>query len=158
MSGTSRPELAALPEGPQGAIKHIAAADHRVTGITPGTDDLTVVTSRGGLHATAVVLATGGQSLPKSGSDGAGFAIARGLGHTIVPTTPALVPLLLTGDRWHRELSGVSQTAELAIRVDGLVAVRPPARCSGPTSASAGRSRSTPRVWLRATLENATSL
>ena len=43
----------------------------------------------------AVVLATGGQSLPKTGSDGAGFEMARRLGHTITPTTPGLVPLLL---------------------------------------------------------------
>ena len=65
--------------------------------------------------ARAVVLATGGQSLPKSGSDGAGFAIARRLGHTIVPTTPALVPLLLDAtDRVHADVSGVSQDVELA--------------------------------------------
>ena len=37
-------------------------------------------------RAAAVVLATGGQSLPKTGSDGAGFDIAKRLGHTIVPT------------------------------------------------------------------------
>ena len=38
----------------------------------------------GDLPRRAVVLATGGQSLPKTGSDGAGFAIAQRLGHTIV--------------------------------------------------------------------------
>ena len=55
----------------------------------------------------AVVLATGGQSLPKSGSDGAGFAIARRLGHTIVPTTPALVAAAARRRR-HRARASVS--------------------------------------------------
>ena len=63
-----------------------------------------------------VVLATGGQSLPKSGSDGAGFEIARRLGHTIVPTTPALAPLLLAGgdDSMHaRAVAACRTTVEL---------------------------------------------
>ena len=46
--------------------------------------------------ARRVVLATGGLSLPKTGSDGAGYALARALGHTIVATTPALAPLVLS--------------------------------------------------------------
>jgi predicted Rossmann fold flavoprotein len=48
------------------------------------------------LQARRVILATGGLALPKSGSDGHGLRIARALGHTIVPTTPALVPLVLS--------------------------------------------------------------
>jgi hypothetical protein len=83
-----------------------------------------VTTSTGDVAATAVVLATGGKSLPKTGSDGAGFDIARRLGHTIVEPTPALAPLLLTGDDFHRELSGVSQDVELAIWIDGRVESR----------------------------------
>src|SRR5688572_26401290 len=42
--------------------------------------------------ARAVVLATGGRSLPKTGSDGFGYGLARGLGHGYVDTTPALAP------------------------------------------------------------------
>jgi predicted Rossmann fold flavoprotein len=84
----------------------------------------TVTTSTGVVSAVAVVLATGGQSLPKTGSDGAGFGIARRLGHTIVQPTPALAPLLLTGDDFHRELSGVSQDAELTVWIDGRVDIR----------------------------------
>ena len=44
-----------------------------------------------------MVLATGGLSLPKTGSDGWGLAAARRLGHSIVPTTPALAPITLQG-------------------------------------------------------------
>ena len=79
--------------------------------------------SRGPLEAGAVVLATGGLSLPKTGSDGGGLGIARGFGHTIVPTSPALAPLVLDGGP-HATLSGVSQDVELTIWVDGRAAER----------------------------------
>ena len=65
--------------------------------------------------AAAVVLATGGRSLPKTGSDGVGYGLAQSLGHTIVPTTPALAPLLLDGDR-HASLAGRSHPATLTLR------------------------------------------
>jgi predicted Rossmann fold flavoprotein len=73
-----------------------------------------------------VVLATGGRSLPKSGSDGVGFDIARRLGHTIVPTTPALVPLLIENEpaAVHRALTGVAHEAELTLWVGGAVEIR----------------------------------
>src|SRR5690349_5442418 len=45
------------------------------------------------LRASAVILATGGLSLPGTGSDGTGLRIARRLGHTIHETYPALTPL-----------------------------------------------------------------
>src|SRR5262249_34289095 len=63
---------------------------------------------------TRLVLATGGRSVPKTGSDGAGYEFAHALGHTIVPTTAALTPLVLDEERgrsFHRELSGVSHDA-----------------------------------------------
>jgi hypothetical protein len=71
----------------------------------------------------AVVLATGGRSLPKSGSDGFGYRLAQQLGHSCVATTPALAPLVLDGTR-HRPLAGVSHPAALSLRVGGRVTVR----------------------------------
>lgn len=72
------------------------------------------------IRARRVVLATGGLALPKSGSDGAGLAIARRLGHGIVPTTPALVPLVVEPDgsvgAGVRDLAGVSFDAVLSLR------------------------------------------
>jgi hypothetical protein len=70
-----------------------------------------------------VVIATGGRSLPKTGSDGHGYTLARTLGHGYVDTTPALVPLILSGDR-HATLSGVSHTVALTLLVDRRVRVR----------------------------------
>jgi hypothetical protein len=125
--------------------------------LKPDTTDqrFRIVTSRGDLLAATVVLATGGQSLPKSGSDGAGFAIAARLGHTIVPTTPALDALrLAASDPLHRALSGVSQDVELAVRVDGAIAIRLTGAllwthfgASGPVAMNASRH------WLRAQIE-----
>jgi predicted Rossmann fold flavoprotein len=128
----------------------------RVTDVERSAAGFRIVTDRGDLQAASVVLATGGQSLPKSGSDGAGFAIARRLGHSIVPTTPALAPLMLDeADPVHRALSGVSQDVELAVWVDGAVAVRLSGALlwthfgiSGPVALNASRH------WLRAQLEN----
>ena len=101
-------------------------ADHRVLDVTRDASGFRVVTARGDIRARAVVIATGGQSLPKSGSDGAGFEMARRLGHTIVPTIPGLVPLVLAQDPdpLHGELSGVAHEAELTVWVDGAAAVR----------------------------------
>ncbi len=65
------------------------------------------------LDADRVVLATGGLSVPQTGSDGRGLAIAAKLGHTINPTYPALTPLL-SGAAAHTELSGISLTVTVS--------------------------------------------
>jgi len=69
-------------------------------------------------EAPVVVLATGGRSLPKTGSDGAGYAFARALGHGCVETTPALVPLLLAGSRY-ATLTGVTHNVGVTVTTDG---------------------------------------
>lgn len=70
----------------------------------------------GEMRAEQVILATGGRSLPKSGSDGHGYELARALGHSITPRVfPALVPLLLPEGHRLRALTGVS--ADVALRV-----------------------------------------
>lgn len=63
------------------------------------------------IAAAAVVLATGGLSLPGTGSDGAGLRIAEKLGLRTIPTYPALTPL--TGEG-HAGLAGIS----LVVRID----------------------------------------
>ena len=64
--------------------------------------------------AQRVCLATGGLSLPKTGSDGRGFEFARELGHGVLPLYPALVPLLSADPRW-AELAGVSLPVRLSV-------------------------------------------
>jgi len=89
----------------------------RVDGVER-TDRGFVVTTAdsGSLLASRIILCTGGKSLPKSGSDGAGFAIATGLGHSLTaPIVPALVPLVLPPEHWIRELSGLTLPAEIVL-------------------------------------------
>ena len=45
------------------------------------------------IETNVVLLATGGKSYPRTGSDGNGYQLAKYLGHTIVPPRQALVPL-----------------------------------------------------------------
>ncbi len=59
--------------------------------------------------APALVLATGGPSIPKMGATGFAYDIARQFGLAVVQPRPALVPLTLDGDEaLFKSLSGVS--------------------------------------------------
>ncbi len=100
-----------------------------------------------------VVLATGGLSLPQTGSDGSGYTLARSLGHSIVPTTPALDPLVLQGD-FHASLAGIAHDVELAVAAEGSKPLRHAGALlwthfgvSGPVVLDVSRH------WHRATLE-----
>ena len=64
------------------------------------------------LTAACVVLATGGLSVPKTGSDGTGLNIAAALGHTVHPTYPALTPLI-ADPHPHESLAGISLTVSV---------------------------------------------
>jgi predicted Rossmann fold flavoprotein len=70
----------------------------------------------GDLRARKVILAAGGRSVAKTGSDGSGYALATALGHTVTQTFPALVPLVLPNEHPLTTLSGLSVDAELAVR------------------------------------------
>ena len=77
------------------------------------------------IRAHRLILATGGRSVPKTGSDGSGYALARSLGHTVGEIFPALVPLVLESGHWLTSLSGTSVEAELSVRAtSGKVLVR----------------------------------
>ncbi len=68
------------------------------------------------ISARRVILAAGGQSLPKTGSDGHGYALVRALGHTVTHTWPSLVPLTLPKDHFVCALSGLTVPATLELR------------------------------------------
>ncbi|WP_373061016.1 aminoacetone oxidase family FAD-binding enzyme, partial [Gemmatimonas sp.] len=67
------------------------------------------------LKADAVIIATGGLSVPNTGSDGAGLNMLKALGHTLHSTYAALTPLTTT-DAAFNELSGISLTVSLTAR------------------------------------------
>ncbi len=126
----------------------------RVTAIAPADGRFVIDTSAGRITAHRVVLATGGRALPKSGSDGAGYALAERLGHTIAGTTPALAPLLIDpSEPLHNALSGVAHPAELSVWVNGRLEERLAGPLlwthfgvSGPVALNASR------VWAQAVL------
>src|SRR5205807_8466772 len=126
VSGGGRDVLSALVRAADAAGVHLLAG-RRVLDVARSDGAFGIATASGTIRSGYVVLATGGQSLPRSGSDGAGFEFARRLGHTIVPTTPALVPLVLDEAHEasiHRELSGISHEVELAVWIDGRILTR----------------------------------
>ena len=84
--------------------------DSLVAGLDPpGPEGGWVIRLQDGerIEAAAVILTTGGLSMPGTGSDGLGFELARRLGHTINPTYPALTPLTLDPPRY-APLAGIS--------------------------------------------------
>ena len=96
--------------------------DHRVTGIdqlSVSESGFAIYHTLGALKARKVILATGGRSIPKSGSDGFGYSLARRLGHHVTATVPALVPLVLEDAMFHKALSGLSHDVELTTVIKG---------------------------------------
>ena len=89
--------------------------DTRVTDVSIAAAGFTVATSGGDVHCDRVVLATGGLSVPATGSDGTGLFAAQRFGHAMVDTYPALTPLLAKADV-HTSLSGVSLDVRLRAR------------------------------------------
>ena len=69
-----------------------------------------VETARGPQQARALVVATGGKSIPKMGATGFGYHVAERFGLPIVETRPALVPLTFADQEldWMRPLAGVA--------------------------------------------------
>jgi predicted Rossmann fold flavoprotein len=67
------------------------------------------------LEADAVIVATGGLSVPTTGSDGRGLAVLERLGHTVHETYAALTPLLAEPPSFGA-LAGVSVRASVTLR------------------------------------------
>lgn len=89
----------------------------RVTEISREPDGFGVVGGWGSLRTERLIMATGGKSLPKSGSDGYGYGLVQALGHSVTKRLfPALVPLTLPKEHPLCSLSGLSVEATLEVR------------------------------------------
>lgn len=128
----------------------------RVETIEPASDGFLLGGPAGRLHARRVVLATGGRSVPTTGSDGHGYTLAQRLGHTLTPRIlPALVPLLVAPDHLVTQLAGVTLPATLTVE---HASGKRLASCSGSTLCT-HRGLSGPGVldvsrhWLHARLD-----
>ena len=75
-------------------IRLSSRVDRIITGGESGAvEGVLLRNDRKAINTKKVILATGGQSYPATGSTGDGYAIAAGLGHTIVKPRQGLVPL-----------------------------------------------------------------
>ena len=87
----------------------------RIVDVSFADAQFKVTTDGRSVLAPALVIATGGPSIPKMGATGFAYDLARRFGLKVVEPRPALVPLTLSGeDLLFRELSGVS--AEVVAR------------------------------------------
>ena len=70
------------------------------------------------IKADKVIVATGGLSYPATGSDGAGYSLARIFGHKIIPTRPALTPFIASEEVFFN-LAGIVVPVRLSLWVEG---------------------------------------
>lgn len=89
----------------------------RVTGLAPRTGGGWSVTLDGAppLECDAVIVATGGLSVPATGSDGTGLRLLASLGHAINPTYAALTPITAPSSPY-ADLAGLSLRVTLTAR------------------------------------------
>jgi len=80
-----------------------------VTGFDHENKKITAINLKNGekVFAKKIVLATGGTSRPETGSTGDGFIWLKDLGHNVVASNEALVPIAIS-DKWVKELSGLT--------------------------------------------------
>ena len=82
---------------------------HMITNVSHADGLFRVTTDQATFTARALVIATGGPSIPKMGASGFAYDLARQFGLKVVEPRPALVPLTLSGeDALFRDLSGVA--------------------------------------------------
>jgi predicted Rossmann fold flavoprotein len=91
------------------------ALEEPVLDLARDGDGFLLTTPRRRLFAAKVILTSGGQSYPGSGTTGDGYRFAAAFGHTIVPPRPALVPLTCAVP-WVADLRGVT-LPDVAVRV-----------------------------------------
>lgn len=91
--------------------------DTLVTALTPPSASAGWQVSVDGappIQAARVIVATGGLSVPSTGSDGRGLGWLEALGHRVHPTYPALTPLIGVAPT-HHDLSGISLPVRITV-------------------------------------------
>lgn len=114
--GSARAIVAMLLDEMERAGARLALST-TVEAIDRHEDGFGVRLSSGAVRCRALVIATGGKSIPKMGATGFGYQVAERFGLAVVETRPALVPLTFGPDLLDRlkPLAGVSiETAEAA--------------------------------------------
>ncbi|XCP83811.1 NAD(P)/FAD-dependent oxidoreductase [Roseburia hominis] len=71
--------------------------------------------------ADSVILANGSRASAVSGSDGSGYALAKSLGHSLIPVVPALVQLKCR-EEWYKALAGIRVHGKVSLYIEGRLA------------------------------------
>lgn len=79
-------------------VNSINVIDERITGVIVGGKNT---------NYDRVIIATGGASYPKTGSNGDGYRFAQKCGIEVIPPKPSLVPME-TEEKWTKAVSGLS--------------------------------------------------
>lgn len=89
----------------------------RVDGATDGAPRFALRTDAGEIRCGALVVATGGLSIPKIGATDWGMRLATSFGLRVVEPRPALVPLTFTAQAWQpfSELAGLALEVEIGV-------------------------------------------
>ena len=95
----------------------VLALDEPLRDLRQGEYGLEVVTPSRVLRTDKVVLTTGGQSYPGSGTTGDGYELASRFGHMVIRPRPALVPITVSVT-WVPELRGVT-ISDVTARIQG---------------------------------------
>lgn len=90
----------------------------KVRKIRPEGEGFRIFTDGEEYFTHVTVIATGGRSMERTGSDGSGYGLARSLGHSVTKVFPAIVPL--KGDSpYLRHLKGTKAETSVKLLIDG---------------------------------------
>jgi len=107
-----------LEECARGKVEIVTNA--RWNEVYGGNGAFRVAYSEGEFAAEALVVATGGLSIPKMGATGRGYELARQFGVKVIEPRPALVPLVLGGaEAGWTELAGIAADVEVMVAGSG---------------------------------------
>ncbi|HMS93863.1 MAG TPA: NAD(P)/FAD-dependent oxidoreductase [Tabrizicola sp.] len=114
-------------DGPSTQVVDLLLRDMQAAGVTlwlgcalgpvrKENDLFQVETARGAQSGRAVIVATGGKSIPAMGATGYGYQLAESFGVPLVATRPGLVPLTFAEQElsWIRPLAGLSVPARVS--------------------------------------------
>lgn len=97
--------------------------EKKVSGLKKSGEQIMVLCGAESFSFDKVIVTCGGKAAPKTGSDGSGFKLARGLGHSLVPAYPALVQLRCMED-FCKSIAGIRCDAEIRVFSKGNVIAR----------------------------------
>lgn len=105
----------------QAELEHLHVkiiCDERLTDVIHNADNtFCVVTDKSKYCTRKLILSCGGMSAEKLGAEETGYQVLRKLGHTVVPTAPALVQLTAK-ERYIKKISGVRTEAQICLVTD----------------------------------------